>query len=133
MEQARSFSLDTMPQTSASFNELQTHAEKSESPSLANGKLKFAKDSAGFLNTLKGRVDEYFQRTGKSRNDCWQMYLKSVIILSWFAASYIALVFFTTSIWVALPLAVLLGVAMSAVGFSIQQDRKSTRLNSSHG
>ena len=38
----------------------------------AHGKLKFAKDSAGFLTELKRRVDAYFQRTGKSKNDCWQ-------------------------------------------------------------
>jgi len=85
-------------------------------------RLKFGKDANGFMTTLKQRVDNYFEVTGKSKNDCWQMYLKSAIILTWFAAAYIALVFFTTSIWVALPLAVVLAFSMSAVGFSIQHD-----------
>src|SRR5262245_44492293 len=54
--------------------------------------LKFAKDSAGFLPELKRRVDAYFTETGKSRNDNWQMYLKSFIILAWFGTSYTLLV-----------------------------------------
>jgi linoleoyl-CoA desaturase len=86
------------------------------------GKLKFAKDSAGFLPELKRRVDDYFARTGKSRNDCWQMYLKSAVLLTWFAASYIALIFFTTSVWLAIPLAILFAFSIAAIGFGIQHD-----------
>lgn len=85
-------------------------------------RLKFAKDTAGFLPELKRRVDGYFDKTGKSKNDNWQMYLKTAIIMTWFAASWTLLVFFTTSIWVAIPLAVLLAVSMAVIGFSIQHD-----------
>jgi linoleoyl-CoA desaturase len=82
---------------------------------------RFARDE-GFLVDLKRRVDEYFRATGKSRRDNWQMYLKTAIILAWFAASYTLLVFFTTSVWLAVPLAVLLAVSMAVIGFSIQHD-----------
>lgn len=85
-------------------------------------RLKFAKDSAGFLNELKRRVDDYFTRTGKSPNDCWQMYLKSAIILTWFFGSYIALVFFAQGALQAIPIALSLGVAMATIGFAIQHD-----------
>ena len=85
-------------------------------------KLKFAKDSAGFLIDLKRRVDGYFQRTGKSKNDNWQMYLKTAIILTWLATSYTLLVFFADSMWTALPLAGLLAGSIAAIGFSIQHD-----------
>jgi hypothetical protein len=53
----------------------------------------FAKDAAGFLTELRRRVDDYFTRTGKSRNDSWQMYLKSAIVLIVLTASYVLLVF----------------------------------------
>ncbi len=88
----------------------------------ATGRLKFAKDSAGYLTELKRRVDDYFVRTGKSPNDCWQMYLKTAIIMTWFIGSYVALVFFAQGPWQALPLAVSLAVSMAAVGFAIQHD-----------
>jgi linoleoyl-CoA desaturase len=85
-------------------------------------RLKFAKDSAGFLNALKARVDAYFVRTGKSPNDCWQMYLKSAIIMTWFVSSYVALVFFAEGPLQAIPLAAALGVSMAAIGFCIMHD-----------
>ena len=85
-------------------------------------KLKFAHDSLGFLTELRHRVDGYFKATGYSKNDCWQMYLKTAIILSLFASSYVLLVFFATTIWEALGLAVVLAVSMALIGFCIQHD-----------
>jgi linoleoyl-CoA desaturase len=86
------------------------------------GRLKFAKDTAGFLNELKRRVADYFAATGKRANDCWQMYLKTAIILAWFFGSYIALVFVAQGFWQAFPIALLLASSMAAVGFAIQHD-----------
>lgn len=85
-------------------------------------KVTFGKDAAGFLTELRLRVDDYFRRTGKSRNDCWQMYLKSVVILTALVASYTLLVFVAQTWWQAAPLALLLGVSMALVGFNIQHD-----------
>jgi linoleoyl-CoA desaturase len=50
------------------------------------------------------------------------MYLKTAIILFWFVASYVLLVFFAHSWWQALPLAVLFAGAAAAVTFNIQHD-----------
>ena len=50
------------------------------------------------------------------------MYLKTAIVLGWFAASYGLLVFFAGSWWLALPLTISLGLSMAAVGFDIQHD-----------
>lgn len=86
------------------------------------GRLKFAKDSVGFLNTLKKRVGDYFTQTGKRPNDNWSMYLKTAIILAWFFGSYIALVFFAQGPLIAIPLAILLALSMGAIGFGIQHD-----------
>jgi linoleoyl-CoA desaturase len=101
------------------------HSQEVAPPSSATsppGRLKFARDSAGFLNALKQRVAEYFTQTGKRPNDNWRMYLKSAIILAWFFGSYIALVFFAKGALIAIPLAFFLALSMAAVGFGIQHD-----------
>jgi linoleoyl-CoA desaturase len=83
---------------------------------------KFPKDESGFLAELRGRADAYFAATGKSERDCWQMYLKTAVILAWLATSYALLVFAAPTVWVAAPLSISLALAISAVGFSIQHD-----------
>jgi linoleoyl-CoA desaturase len=85
-------------------------------------KVTFSKDAAGFLIELRRRVDDYFRRTGKSRNGGWPMYLKSAIILTTFAASYVMLVFVAQTWWQAVPLALTLGLSMALIGFNIQHD-----------
>ncbi|MEZ6139527.1 MAG: acyl-CoA desaturase [Zavarzinella sp.] len=82
---------------------------------------KFPKDD-GFYAALKQKADVYFASTGKSRRGPLAMYAKAATILLWWAASYIALVFFCQSIWLAIPLALSLALAMTAVCFSIQHD-----------
>lgn len=75
-----------------------------------------------FFNALKRRADDYFRSTGKSPRDCWQMYLKTFLILSWFAGSYVFLVFGPVSWWTVLPACASAGLAMAAIGFSVQHD-----------
>lgn len=93
-----------------------THSQAADPPP------KFPKDQAGFLNELRRRTAAYFTQTGKRDRDCWQMYLKTAAILTWLATSYALLVFAAPSVWLAIPLAVSLGLAISTVGFSIQHD-----------
>jgi len=50
------------------------------------------------------------------------MYLKTAILLTWLAASYVLLVFVAETWWQALPLAILLGCAMAATGFNVMHD-----------
>ena len=75
-----------------------------------------------FHQELRRRIDQYFTRTGRRRHDCPQMYVKTAVILGWLVTSYVLLVFFAGSWWLALPLAISLGLAMAAVGFDIQHD-----------
>lgn len=82
---------------------------------------KFPRDEAGFLTELRRRVDVYFA-DGRRRRDCWQMYLKTAVVLSWLATSYAMLVFVVPTWWLAAPLAISLALAISVVGFSIQHD-----------
>jgi linoleoyl-CoA desaturase len=84
-------------------------------------RLDFDPDTA-FQAALEQRVDEYFHRTGLAREGGWRLYLKTVFILIVFASSYGLLVFAAETIWQALPLAVLLGLATACIGFDIQHD-----------
>jgi len=93
----------------------------SSQPATNSGRLKF-NDSEGFLQELRRRVDQYFRSTGRHPRDCPKMYLKTAIVMIWFAASYGLLVFGAGAWWTALPLAVSLGLSLAAVGFNIQHD-----------
>jgi linoleoyl-CoA desaturase len=87
----------------------------------SNHRLTFSRDNS-FQVELRRRVDEYFQQTGRRQRDCPQMYLKTAIILLAYSGLYIALVFVATTWWQALPLAILLGLSMAAIGFNIEHD-----------
>jgi linoleoyl-CoA desaturase len=96
-------------------------ATVASSAAAVSNKLKF-EGSDAFFKTVRARVDQYFQTTGRSPRDCWQMYLKTAVIFSWFVSSYLLLVFATSHWYQAIPLAVSLGFAMAAIGFNIQHD-----------
>lgn len=88
---------------------------------ISGGALKFGTDSA-FQLELRRRVDEYFQVTGRRRRDCWEMYLKTAILLAGLAVTYQLLVFVAHAWWQSVPLAVVLGLAAAGIGFNIQHD-----------
>src|SRR5689334_15461441 len=84
-------------------------------------KLKFSR-SDRFIRELRRRVDAHFERTGLPKRDCPQMYFKTAVILTWFVAAYLLLLFVATSWWIAVPLAAVMGLAVAAVGFNVQHD-----------
>ena len=87
----------------------------------ASSGLKFGPDH-GFCHEIRARVERYFQESGLRKRDCPRMYVKSAIVLAWLAASYVLLVFVASAWWMAIPLAVSLGLSMAAVGFNVQHD-----------
>ena len=84
-------------------------------------KLKFS-GSDRFIRELRHRVDQYFEHTGRRRRDCAQMYFKTATILAWFFGAYFLLLFAVHAWWLIVPLAVVLGLALAAIGFNIQHD-----------
>jgi linoleoyl-CoA desaturase len=86
-----------------------------------NKKVKFGKGGE-FQIELHRRIDELFQSTELKERDCPQMYGKTVILLSSLAVLYLLLVFVAQHWWQSLPLAILLGLVMGAIGFNIQHD-----------
>lgn len=95
--------------------------EDADARSRPASKLKFS-GSDRFLRELRKRVDAYFERTGRSRRDCPQMYFKTATIMAWFATAYLLLLLVVHAWWLVLPLAVVLGLALAAIGFNIQHD-----------
>jgi len=88
---------------------------------LSEGRLTFARDNA-FHKEVRRRVEDYFRSSGKSERDCVAMYLKTAIILTVFAGLYLSLVFVANTWWQAVPLALLLALAIAAIGFNIEHD-----------
>jgi len=84
-------------------------------------RLTFRHDN-GFHSELRRRVDEYFNRTGRRQRDCPEMYLKTAIVLLAFFGAYFGLVFVAITWWQGLGLAILLGLTMAAIGFTIEHD-----------
>ena len=92
-----------------------------EPPNVRDEPLKFSGDNA-FHRELRRRVEAEFKRTGTRQRDSAQMYLKTIIILSMFALSYVALVWFAGNWWQGLGLAFVLGTATALIGFNIMHD-----------
>jgi linoleoyl-CoA desaturase len=84
-------------------------------------RLTFRRDD-GFHAELRRRVDDYFHLSGRRQRDCPEMYLKTAIILLAFFGAYIGLVFFAATWWQGLGLAILLGLSMAGIGFTIEHD-----------
>jgi linoleoyl-CoA desaturase len=82
---------------------------------------KFTGESA-FQTELRRRVDAYFERTGHRQRDCWQMYLKTAVLLVSCVGAYAALVFAAPAWWLAIPLAAVLALAMAGIAFNVQHD-----------
>jgi linoleoyl-CoA desaturase len=83
--------------------------------------LKFGGDNV-FQLELRRRVDEHFRVTGRRQRDCWQMYVKTAVLVAGFAGSYGLLVFVAQAWWQGLSLAILLGLFAAEIGFNIQHD-----------
>ncbi|HVG93449.1 MAG TPA: acyl-CoA desaturase [Planctomycetota bacterium] len=75
-----------------------------------------------FLVELRRRVDAYFDTNRIARRDGAALYLKSAILLTTFAAAWVALVFVAQTWWQVLPLSVLLGFVAALIGMNVQHD-----------
>lgn len=75
-----------------------------------------------FLQTLRHHVDGYFESTGRRKRDCTGMYFKTGTILLWFFGAYFSLLFLVHAWWLVVPVAIIMGLAVAAIGFNIQHD-----------
>ena len=90
---------------------------------MAVARIKFARrDPTRFVEESKARVAAYFGETGLSQKANAGMVIKTVIILATAVGSYLAILSNRFSPWEMLGLAMLMGVAMAGIGFSIAHD-----------
>ena len=78
--------------------------------------------STAFRRELEKRVASYFEAGNRSRHGTGRMLAKTVILLGWLAASYVAMVWGAATWWQAVPLAISIALAMAGIGFNIQHD-----------
>jgi linoleoyl-CoA desaturase len=90
-------------------------------PPVATKKVRFIEHGA-FMADLNERADAYFAGAGRTRRDVPTMYLKTLLNLTWFTGSWVLLVFFATTLWQAVLLAMSLGFAIAAIGMGVQHD-----------
>jgi len=83
---------------------------------------KFALASVSLHTELKKRVNEYFENHEIAPTGNYKLYVKAFILLVGYVSIYSHLVFFTPSVWVALPECVLLGLFTSGIGFNVMHD-----------
>lgn len=75
-----------------------------------------------FYDVLRRRVDAHFTDVRIPRTGDWRMFLKTGIIVLWALSSYVVLVFFSTSLLMAVITAFALAQALAFVGFNIAHD-----------
>lgn len=94
-------------------------AARPSAPSIQ--RLKFGRDNA-FHAVVRQRVAAHLLAKGRRERDCLAMYVKTAIIFAVFSAAYVSLVLGATVWWQAVPLAVLLALAVVAIGFNVMHD-----------
>lgn len=78
--------------------------------------------SLGFKKELNKRVDHYFTSNNISPRDNWQMYLKTLTILTWMFGSWAFVVFAPVPIGFKVLGCISLGMAIGACGMTIGHD-----------
>ncbi len=87
--------------------------------------VKFApKGEAGFYDTVRERVREYFDSTGLSPNADREMYIKSAVMLTLYLAPYFAILFGigTVSVWLFYAAWTVMGLGIVGIGTSVMHD-----------
>lgn len=84
--------------------------------------LRKNKDEQEFARELRKRVRDYFKNNHISIYGNFQMYLKSVIMLSVYIVPFVVILTVPISPWVALILAFVMGIGEAGIGMSVMHD-----------
>jgi linoleoyl-CoA desaturase len=76
----------------------------------------------GFRKTLNNRIDAYLRENSLPARDAPAMYVKTAIVLAWWLAAYLLIVFGGFTPLANLGLCVAWAVAIGAVGFNVMHD-----------
>lgn len=82
----------------------------------------FQTGNQDFFKQLKGKVDHYFHANRLNRSGGAKLMLKSMIQFVSAVAVYVVLVFVQPDLWLAIPLAVILGLHLAMLGFNVMHE-----------
>ncbi len=86
-------------------------------------KIKFNNSEPAFFNDLKKRVDNYFNENKLKIFGNFNLYSKTIILLTALVAGYIWMVFFTPeSTLLSVFICIIMGVNVAAIGFNVMHD-----------
>ena len=85
-------------------------------------RVSFSNTNPDFSSALKNRVHEYFKSSGMKERGNTKLYFKTVILFSTAITTYLLLLFASLPAWAALPLCVLMGANLAAIGFNVMHD-----------
>jgi linoleoyl-CoA desaturase len=85
-------------------------------------RITFNNKVSPFTETLKARINQYFENNKIKLTGNRHLYIKTGILLSALIATYVILVFFTPPVWISVILCALLGVNFAAIGFNVMHD-----------
>jgi linoleoyl-CoA desaturase len=86
-------------------------------------KIKFNNSNPEFFNTLKGRVNAYFEDKSIKETGNYKLYSKTVILAVALVVSYLWMVFFTPeSNLLSIAVCIIMGVNVAAIGFNVMHD-----------
>jgi linoleoyl-CoA desaturase len=88
----------------------------------ASARIRFGNHKNPFLNALKSKVNQYFEKENISKNGTKALYLKAAFFISTYLLSYGILMLAHPAGWLALLLCAYLGLAAAAIGFNIMHD-----------
>ena len=90
---------------------------------MRNGRVKFVTPKGNrFNDTLRARVDDYFEANHLSRHWNWTMAVKTVICLGTWCLSYAAVMSNHFAPWGMLAWCCLIGAAAAGIGFNVAHD-----------
>ena len=85
--------------------------------------IKFSRnDTKKFFKTLNKRVNDYFKNNKIEKTGNWQLYLKTIVMMTMFIAPYFIIMIFDLNQWVQLLLTILIGIGMAGVGMNVMHD-----------
>ena len=83
---------------------------------------KFMQGKGDFHTVLKNRVNQYFAEHKRPMTGNVSLLLKALLFTLLYLAIYTHLVFFTPSVWIALPECIFFGLLTAAIGFNVMHD-----------
>jgi linoleoyl-CoA desaturase len=83
---------------------------------------KFPAGRPSFHVVLKGRVNQYFEETGKSLTGDTKIIIKALLLIGALVALYVHLVFFTPVWYLGVVECAMLGLVIASIGFNVMHD-----------